>query len=118
MLLIEDELVLNQTLSEASMVMETRSRKRFQQEETTAIVVLQKKKKKLKRHNKNDNNDGEQHSIVSFDNIPRDVVQKIYLFLDSARDVYNLSNSSKNLRSSVTPEIVIQAAVFQGGRVL
>ena len=110
------------------MVIETRSRKRcFQQreapneegeKETTAIVVLQKKKKKLKRHNKNDNNDGEQHSIVSFDNIPRDVVQKIYLFLDSARDVYNLSNSSKNLRSSVTPEIVIQAAVFQGGRVL
>ena len=51
-----------------------------------------------------------------FEILPTELLPTIMLFLDSARDVYNLSLCSKSLRRAVTPEIVVRSAVFQGGR--
>lgn len=49
------------------------------------------------------------------DLLPRGVIENIFLYLSSARDVYHLAFCAKFLRDAVTAEIVIRAAVFQGG---
>jgi hypothetical protein len=51
-----------------------------------------------------------------FEILPLDVLPNVFLFLDSARDVYNLASSSKYLRQIVTSEIVVRSAVFGGGK--
>ena len=51
-----------------------------------------------------------------FEMLPTELLPNIMLFLDSARDVFNLSLCSKSLREAVSPEIVVRSAVFQGGK--
>jgi len=42
---------------------------------------------------------------------------RIFLFLDNAEQIYHLSCMSKACRNALTPEVIIRAAVFGGGRI-
>ena len=48
--------------------------------------------------------------------IPEELLPHILLYLDSAKEVWQLGNLNKSFRRAITPEIVIRSAVFQGGR--
>lgn len=74
-----------------------------------AEKILQRKAKKRRK-------ESWQRNHPPFEMLPVDVLPKVMLYLDSARDVYNLSLCSKSLRAAVSTEIVVRAAVFQGGK--
>jgi hypothetical protein len=47
--------------------------------------------------------------------LPFELLPKIFSYLDSVNLVYKLSLLSKSFRHAITPELVVQTAVFQGG---
>jgi hypothetical protein len=47
--------------------------------------------------------------------IPDELLPKIFSYMDSAKEIYQLSLMSKTFRQAITPELVVQCAVFQGG---
>ena len=45
-----------------------------------------------------------------------ELLPKIFSYLDSVNLVYKLSFISKSFRHAITSELVVQTAVFQGGK--
>lgn len=48
--------------------------------------------------------------------LPFALLPKIFSYLDSVNLVYKLSLLSKSFRHAITPELVVQTAIFQGGK--
>lgn len=48
--------------------------------------------------------------------LPVELLPKIFSYLDNVNLVYKLSVLSKSFRHAITPELVVQTAVFQGGK--
>jgi hypothetical protein len=51
-----------------------------------------------------------------FEMLVPEVLRLVFLYLDSVRDIYNLSKCSKYIRQAISPEVVIRSAVFNGGK--
>lgn len=49
-----------------------------------------------------------------FEMIPEELLPHILSYLDNIREVYHLSNMNKSLRNSISPALVVRAAVFSG----
>ena len=45
-----------------------------------------------------------------------DVMRCVMLYLDNARDIYQLSKTTKSIRSSITTQIVVRSAAFSHGK--
>jgi hypothetical protein len=56
-----------------------------------------------------------ERNYVPVNMIPDELLPKIFSYLDSAKEIYQLSLMSKTFRQAITPELVVQCAVFQGG---
>ena len=52
----------------------------------------------------------------SFKKIPVVLLPKIFSYLDSVKEVWQLSIMCKPFRDAISPKLVVRAAVFQGGK--
>ena len=77
-------------------------------EQAAKVRSRKAKKKKLESWNKH-------HPPFEMICLP-EILEKILLYIDNAKDVYNLSMMNKSFRQSITPQIVVRSAVFAGGK--
>lgn len=68
--------------------------------------------KKLKDEEEAEYADAFSGYTIALDSLPALCIERIMACLDSPRDLYNLAFSSKVILNIITPEIVIQSAVF------
>lgn len=54
-------------------------------------------------------------NYVPVEMIPPELLPKIFSYLDNAKEIYQLSLMSKSFRQAISPELVVQSALFQGG---
>eukprot|EP00970_Alexandrium_tamarense_P009841 scaffold1967_cov199-Alexandrium_tamarense.AAC.23 len=78
-------------------------------------------KRDAKKHKKSDRDDEETiwknpGYDIPFDTLPALCIEKVFSYIDSPQDLFNVSFSSKLLMSLVNPEMVIRSAVFNNLR--
>ena len=106
------------------MAMRTRSKRRsemeasisHEQELIDTELALEAAEKNRSRLSKKRRLESWERNHPPFELLPNELLPNILVFLDSAKDVYSLSRCSKSLRDSISPEIVVRSAVFQGGK--
>lgn len=75
-----------------------------------------KAEKEKKRLEKKRRLEEKKPKVCTLEMLPQEVLPLVLSFLDSAQKLYELSLLCKSFREAISPELVVSAAVFQGGR--
>ena len=54
-------------------------------------------------------------NYVSIKLIPEELWPKIFSYLDSSKEIFQLSTMCKSFRGAISPGLVVQTAVYEGG---
>ena len=77
--------------------------------------ALQRAEETRKHHAKKRREEKRKRNFVPVEMIPDQLWPTIFSYLDSSKELFQLSTMSKSFRAAITPELVVQTAVYEGG---